>query len=141
MSSLPAAGNGREGSLVSDERVRRVVGRLLAHVATAGTDSHPDRNTARSSFGALQLAMDFFSVDTVRLKQLYVLFVIHLSTREVQILGVTDHPTGAFVVQLARNLTGDLLDRGPIHQVRDPGPGYPVHGQLRRGVRLRRAFG
>jgi putative transposase len=58
------------------------------------------------------LAMDFFTVDTVWLKQLYVLFVIHLSTREVQVLGVTDHPTGAFVTQLARNLVGDLHDRG-----------------------------
>jgi len=57
------------------------------------------------------LAADFFTVDTVWMTQLYVLFVIELSTREVHVLGVTDHPTGAFVSQVARNLVGDLADR------------------------------
>jgi putative transposase len=46
-----------------------------------------------------------------RLKQLYVLFVIELSSREAHILGVTVHPKGAFVTQVARNLMGDLADR------------------------------
>jgi putative transposase len=47
-------------------------------------------------------AVDFFTVDTVFLKRLYVLFVIEVATRRVHV--------GAWVAQQARNLVMTIGD-------------------------------
>jgi putative transposase len=54
------------------------------------------------------LACDFLTVETIRLKTLYVLFFIELRTRRVHVVGATARPDSAWVTQQARNLAMDL---------------------------------
>jgi putative transposase len=67
------------------------------------------------------LACDFFTVETVWLKTLYVLFFIELGSRRVHLGGCTAKPNAAWVTQQARNLvvTRPHLDARLRFLVRD----------------------
>src|SRR6266568_1355006 len=55
---------------------------------------------------------DFFTVDTLWLRRLYVFFFIELERRRVHIAGVSAHPNGAWVTQQARTLLATLRNEG-----------------------------
>src|SRR5215467_7512016 len=74
-------------------------------------------------------AADFFTVEVLTLRGLVryvVFFVMRLKTRTVEIAGITSEPDGAWMTQLARNLTDSsdgflrglqytILDRDPLY--------------------------
>lgn len=57
------------------------------------------------------IACDFFTVDTITLKRLYVLIFIEHRTGRLHLAGITAHPTGTWVAQQARNLAMKLGTR------------------------------
>jgi putative transposase len=97
-----------------------------------GIESAPEREKGTSwktflkAHWDVMVATDFFTVEVWTSRGLmtyYVLFIIHLSTRSVHIAGVTSAPNGAFMKQVARNLTdvhdGFLLNKAFLIMDRD----------------------
>ncbi|MEJ3747013.1 helix-turn-helix domain-containing protein [Actinomycetes bacterium KLBMP 9797] len=76
------------------------------------------------------LATDCFTVETVDLTRLYVLFVVEVQRRWVHLVGITAHPTGAWVAQQARNLLMESGGVGAPVPVSDPGSGREVHRRV-----------
>jgi putative transposase len=57
------------------------------------------------------VACDFFTVDTVLFRRLYVLVFIELATRHVCLAGITANPTGEWATQQARNIIETFVER------------------------------
>jgi len=82
------------GIQISATSVRNVL--IGARIGPAGQrDRTSWREFIRSQAHSM-IACDFFTVDTIRLRRIYVLFFIELSTRPVHLAGLTEHPDGAW---------------------------------------------
>jgi putative transposase len=69
-----------------------------------------DEAGSRDSHQDQLLACDFFTVETLFLKTIYVLFFIELGTRRVHLAGCTTNPTATWVTQQARQLSWQIQD-------------------------------
>jgi len=97
------------GIAVSATSVRNIL-------AAAGLPPAPqrDRQSWRSflrAHGESILACDFFTVETIWLRRLYVLVFLSIGSRRIEYIACTSKPNAAWMLQQARNLLMDLDDR------------------------------
>lgn len=107
------------GIRVGASTIRRILRR--AGLGPAPRRTGPTWTEILRAQGSGALACDFFTVETVFLKTLYVLFFIELSARRVHVAGATTRPDSAWVTQQARNLsiTGTLEGKHMLLRDRD----------------------
>ena len=107
------------GVQLSRSSVRRIL--AAARLGPASARNGPSWRQFIRSQAHSMIACDFFTVDTITLRRLYVLFFIELSTRRVHLAGMSESPDGAWTAQQARNFVFSLpvRDRPLEFLVRD----------------------
>ncbi len=85
---------------------------LRARIAPAGRRSPVTWRRFLAAHAETAVAADFFNVDTVFFRRLYVLAFLHLASRRILAAACTREPTAAWVTQQARNLSWKLGDEG-----------------------------
>ncbi len=98
------------GHQVAATTIRSVL--LAAGVPPSGRRSQLTWKQFLAAHAEALVAADFFSVDTIFFKRLYVLVCVHLASRRVLLATSTSEPNAAWVTQQARHLAWGLEDEG-----------------------------
>jgi putative transposase len=100
------------GVSVSATSVRKVL--LEAGLQPAPQRTRSTWRAFLRAQAASMLACDFFTVETIFLQRIYVLFFISLATRRIEYLACSSNPDGRWVTQQARNLAMQFGDEQPF---------------------------
>jgi hypothetical protein len=96
--------------IVAATTIRSVL--LATGIPPAGLRSRLTWKQFLAAHAEALVAADFFSVDTIFFKRLYVLIYVDLQSRRVLLASCTSEPNAAWVTQQARNLNRKLEDGG-----------------------------
>jgi putative transposase len=99
------------GLAVSATTVRKIL--AAADIPPAPERGQQSWRSFLRQQAASTLACDFFTVETLTLQRIYVLFFISLATRRLEFTACTANPDGAWVTQQARNLVMRLGEQEP----------------------------
>jgi putative transposase len=94
---------------VSATTVKKIL--RAEHLGPAGTRKGPSWREFLRAQATSVVAVDFFTVDTVWLQRLYVLFFIDVASRRVHLAGCTAHPDADWVTQQARQVVWTFAER------------------------------
>jgi len=96
--------------------VRIAASTVWSILQQAGIDPAPRRSSEtwreflRAQASGI-VACDFFTLETVLFRRLYVLMFIEIATRQVYLAGITANPTGEWATQQARNVIETFVER------------------------------
>src|SRR6266566_1537230 len=98
------------GHTVATTTIRSVL--VAAGIPPSGCRAELSWKRFLAAHAETLVVADFFSVDSVFFKRLYVLIYMHLASRRILIASCTSEPNEAWVTQQARNLSYRLEEDG-----------------------------
>jgi Homeodomain-like domain len=124
------------GLTVSATTVKKIL--RQAGFGPAGSRGGPSWRAFLRAQAQSMLAVDFFTVETISLQRLYVLFFIELGSRRVHLAGLHREPDRSLGYPTGAPAHLDAPGAAGLLPLPDPRPRQQVHPRLRRRLRERR---